>query len=111
MRSFISWAAAAACVCVCTPVQASTSAPGKIYNILSHRQGRLFFEQNGARSGAPQCATIARWVIDTTTAAGQSMAATVLSAWSLGRSVQVVGTNECGTWGDTETADYVQVQG
>ena len=111
MRSAISWAAAAACLCICAPVQAGTSAPGKIYNIITNRQGRLFFEQEGARSGAPQCATFGRWVIDTATAAGQSMAATVLSAWSLGRSVQVVGTNECSAWGDTETADYVQIQG
>ena len=111
VRSVISWAAAAACLCICTPVQAGYSTSGKIYNILSHRAGRLFFEQDGTRAGAPSCATVSRWVIDTTTAAGQSMAATVLSAYSLGKSVQVEGTQECGAWSDTETVNYLQIQG
>ena len=111
MRSVTLWAAAAACLCVCAPAQAGYSTSGKIYSILSHRAGRLFFEQDGTRTGAPPCATVNRWVIDTTTAAGQSMAATVLSAYSLGKSVFVEGTQECGTWGDTESANYLQIQG
>ena len=111
MKSVISYAAVVALLCVCTPAHAGYSTPGKIYSILSHRAGRLFFEQDGTRSGSPSCATVSRWVIDTTTAAGQSMAATVLSAYSLGRSVQVEGTQECGAWGDTETVNYVQIQG
>ena len=59
----------------------------------------------------PSCAVHPRWGIDTTAAAGQSMAATVLSAYALGKSVVVEGTAECGVWGDTETANYVEVLG
>ena len=102
---------AAALLCLCSEAEAGSATAGQISGILSHRQGRLFFRHNGVRSGTPACSTINRWVIDTTTAAGQSMAATILSAYALGKSVQIEGTNECGLWGDTESVNYVEILG
>ena len=49
-------------------------------------------------------------MIDTTSPAGQAMAAQILTAYSLGKPVNVEGTNDCVIWGDTETANYVEMQ-
>jgi hypothetical protein len=111
MKILAAFAALAACLAVCSPAHAGTSAPGPISNILSNSSGRLFFEIGGARAGQPACAIHGRWVMDTTSPAGQSMAATLLSAFGLGKSVFVAGTGECGLWGDTESVDYLQIMG
>ena len=111
MKAVMSCAAALVCLGLCSPAVAGGSYSGPVSHILSHRQGRLFFEVGGTRYLPPSCAIHPRWVIDTTMAAGQSVAATVLSAYALGKSVVVEGTAECGVWGDTETANYVEVLG
>jgi hypothetical protein len=90
-------------------VHASTAGAGNITGILAHQQGLLFFNQHGARTAAPACVTMDRWVVDTSTISGQSLAATLISAWSLGRKVIVQGAGGCTKWGDTETVDYVQI--
>jgi hypothetical protein len=111
MKNILSCVALSTCLAVCPPAHAGTSAAGQVSNILSNRVGRLFFEVSGSRAGQPSCAIHTRWVIDTTSPAGQSVAATLLSAYGLGRNVMVAGTGECGLWGDTESVDYLQIAG
>lgn len=89
---------------------ASTSQSGAISNIVSVRQGRLFFNHSGARGAPPACAIApGRWVIDLSAPGGQIIAAQVLSAYSLGKSVIVQGTGACEDWPDTESVNYLQI--
>ena len=97
VKAVMSCAAVLACLGLSSPAVAGGSSAGPVSNIVSHRAGRLFFEDGGTRYGVPSCAILQRWVNDTTTAAGQSMAATVLSAYAPGKNVIVEGTAECGT--------------
>jgi hypothetical protein len=59
-------------------------------------------------SGVLACATATgRWVIDTVTPAGQPTAAAVMTAYALGKTLWVRGSNSCNAWFDTETVEYV----
>ena len=73
-------------------------------------QGKAFVKVTGTRTGTiPSCATIpAEWAFDASTAAGQSMLATVLTAYSLHKQVIVQGTStSCNAWGDREDMNLV----
>jgi hypothetical protein len=72
--------------------------------------GGWYFVYTGAISGSPSCATDGnRFVIDPTTPKGQAMIATVLAAFSLGKSVNIVGTGDCSVEGSDEALRYIIV--
>lgn len=99
---------------LCLPTTASADASGAsmgyIIGVQPAAPGGLFFRQTGSRSTRPSCATIDRWVINVSTPEGQTMAATLLTAYSLHKRISVTGTGGCATWGDTETVLYFAVE-
>lgn len=87
---------------------ASSSGSGLVSGILMTSQ-TAFFNHSGTRSTRPSCATIDRWAFDSSTAGGQSLLATLLTAYATGRQISVLGTGTCSIWGDTETVAYIQI--
>ena len=71
----------------------------------------LMTTPGGAIAGAPACATQQGFAIDTTTAAGKTQLAAVLTAYALGKQITVIGTGACNIWGDRETVNYLQIIG
>lgn len=86
---------------------ASSAGYGNVSGIVSQDGGKTFFVQSGNRSARPACATADRWVFNLTNAGGPGMMATILTAYSLGKPVTVLGTGTCDVWPDTETTYYV----
>jgi hypothetical protein len=64
---------------------------------------------SGTWSGAPSCATIGFWAIDTETPTGKNVLATLLAAQAAGKNVRIWGSNQCTLRGDMETATQVGV--
>ena len=99
---------------LCLPTTASADASGAsmgyVIGVQPVAPGGLFFRQTGSRSTKPSCATIDRWVINVSTPDGQTMAATLLMAYSLHKRISITGTGTCTTWGDTETVLYFNVE-
>jgi hypothetical protein len=97
---------------VASAAGAGSAPPGTVSNILpqsySASSQLFFFNQSATPAGHPACATAAgRWVINVATPAGQAMASVILTAYSLGKPVSVMGTGACADWGDTESVLYV----
>jgi hypothetical protein len=90
-----------------SPLFASTSSQGTINTVQPIGGAGLVFFQNGSRDTRPACATAPRWVIDVSSNTGQVMASTLLTAYSLGKKIVVVGTGNCYIVGDTETVYYI----
>lgn len=88
---------------------ASTGAPGRVHNVISHSAGRVFFDHSGVRTERPECAVHNRWVIDVSSAAGQAMLSVLLTAQAQGKNIVVHGTSSCSTWADTEAIDHITV--
>ncbi len=87
---------------------ASQTNAGYVSQILVTTDSRAYFEQSGVRTARPTCATLTRWVIDTSTFAGQAMLSLVLSAQAQHMPVYISGSGNCALWGDSETANGVQ---
>jgi hypothetical protein len=95
---------------------ATTSAPGTISYIESGPT-IFFFNQSGSGTNSRTPASCqdpnlpTRWAIDPTTLGGQSMVATLLSAYSLNKQVVIVGTGSCsssaGTPGASEMVQFI----
>ena len=86
--------------------------PGYISNILTIADDQsILFDQSGSRSAAPSCGAglPARWAIDPKTPYGQSVWATLLSAYALHKQVVIIGSGACSVHGDTETVRYLNV--
>jgi len=73
--------------------------------------GVVLFWTNGARYNVPACgATLAsRFAINGATAAGKVQVAALLTAYSMGKKISVVGTGDCQVWSDTETVNFFQM--
>lgn len=94
------------------PATASISAPQtEVSNLLFMPTGAVLFHTSTPRSDVPACAAgePTRWAIDTNTAAGKSQLAGLLTAHTTGKKVQVIGTNTCSIWGDTESVSYLRL--
>lgn len=91
-----------------TLAMASQSSGGYVAQVLVTTDSRAYFEQSGARTSRPACATATRWVIDTSTLAGQAILSLVLTAQAQRMPVYVSGSGNCALWGDSETAAGVQ---
>lgn len=109
MRHFAAIISLVSASLVTSPACAGSAALGNITQFTAN-QTVFFLVTNGTRSGAPACAAaISRWAIDISTNGGQAMAALVMSAQAQGKLVSVIGNGTCSVWGDTETADHIDV--
>lgn len=72
-------------------------------------QASFSFIASGARSSSPVCATAANyWSVDLSTAQGQAISASVVTAFATGKTINVCGTGSCSTSApDRETVLYV----
>ncbi|WAC74965.1 hypothetical protein OU995_09835 [Roseateles sp. SL47] len=96
-------------VVLSTSSYAGTAGQVKIRNINFMSQGVVIFYVEGARNGAPACATEgSRFALDVTTPGGKAQLAGILTAYAMGKPVNVYGTSACNLWGDTETVDFFQ---
>lgn len=94
-----------------SPAFAGSASGGKVTQLVSANTS-FGFVTNGTRSAVPTCASGApnQWVIDMSTPAGQGMAATVLTAFSLGKTVDIQGSGACSTiQPNVEAVQYVVV--
>jgi len=74
--------------------QASTQAASYVTRVQITGSRYLFF-LDGSRTSRPACDCCNRWEVDGSTAAGQSMIATILTALSLHRLTTISGTGSC----------------
>jgi hypothetical protein len=92
------------------PCLAGSAAPGMLSDVYLMSSGVAMVITNGARSGAPACATVYnRFAVDATTAAGKAQLAGLLAAFTSGKPVEILGTGACTAWPDTESINYVHV--
>ena len=91
--------------------QASTGQSGTVYNITVTIYGTVYFWQRGVRTAQPACSTgmPRRWAFSSTTPAGQSLLALILSANATGKPIVVAGNATCDVAPDTESAVYVYI--
>lgn len=89
------------------PVVASTSSAGIVSHLIVEN-GLVFFDQSGARTATPACATVQRWVFNASTAQGQAMLSAILTFEARRAQMTVFGTAACGDWGDTESVLYIE---
>ena len=94
-----------------TPAAASVAQAGTVYQVTTTDTGVVYFWQRGTRSPQPSCGAgfPARWAFSSTTPAGQSMLALLLSANASGKSVVVAGKGSCDVAGDTESVSYIYI--
>lgn len=88
------------------PAVASTAGAGNINTVLPLAGAGLVFSQTGSRGTRPACDTQNRWVIDVSTNVGQAMAATLLTAYAIGKKISIIGTGTCAVLSDTEIVSY-----
>lgn len=70
-------------------------------------QGVVMFYA-GAHNNAPACSG-AEWAINIDTTLGRSMHSTLLTAIESGKTVTVVGSNNCNDWSDREKPYYIRL--
>ncbi|WP_038194734.1 hypothetical protein [Vibrio nigripulchritudo] len=93
---------------------AGNGGKGKITLIEFNANGVILFRHTGARTDVPACVGNNfrnRWAIDAKTDAGKAQLSGILTAYSTGKDVTVIGTNSCSLWGDTETVRYFYISG
>lgn len=91
------------------PVLASNNTAGQITYLQTRANGVVIFYMTGTRTTPPACATQARWAFDGSTAGGQAMLATLLTAYARRDLVAVWGNDLCSAWPDTETVSFMQI--
>lgn len=90
----------------------SAACSGKILDVMPQDTGVMFVTLDVSRSQIPACGIGQpnRFTVNTTDMAGQAMAATILTAFSLRKPIAVAGNNACDTWGDTEGISYLSLK-
>jgi hypothetical protein len=92
------------CALLFSPMCFAGTGTGPITQILAVNTGQVFVTLATIHQSPPACATIqSRWVVDGTTPAGKAVIAALYTAYATNSQIMVVGTNECGIWGDTES--------
>ena len=75
---------------------------------ITVQNGIMVFSIAAGHASPPACIDSAqRWAFDANTAAGQVMAATVLTNYALGKIMFVAGTGACTAWPGSETVSYL----
>ena len=93
---------------ICLTAHASDAGPGTVHNIYIMENGVVLFHLTGSRTTLPACGTPnpSRWAFDSTTPAGQSKLAFLLTAYTSQKPVAIHGTSTCPQWADTETISH-----
>ena len=86
----------------------SVASPGTLSMVIVWSGGQFIVTTSGTRTSIPTCAANqpARFALDSTTAAGKTQAAVLITAYSTGKQVTLVGTGACDVVADTETVNY-----
>lgn len=87
---------------------AADSNGGTILNIFVQQEGAALFQVSNISGSWPSCATSSRFVINTTTPAGQALFSTLLSALKAHTPVNIHGKGVCDIWGDSESVEYIE---
>lgn len=85
---------------------------GYISDILTvANTNSVLFSQSGSRTGTPACAASfpGRWTVPAGTAMGQAQLAVLLTAYSQGKRIKIVGTGNCYRHPDTETVQIIEI--
>ncbi|ASA57815.1 hypothetical protein [Vibrio gazogenes] len=93
---------------------AGNGSKGKVTLIEFMGNGVILFRHTGAHTAIPTCVGNNfrnRWAIDAKTDAGKAQLSGLLTAYSAGKDVTVIGANSCSLWGDTETVKYFYISG
>lgn len=91
------------------PANAADSNGGTVLNVYVQQEGAAIFVVNNITGSWPSCATSSRFVINTTTPAGQALFSTLLSAVKAHTPVTVHGEGVCNIWGDSESVEFLAV--
>lgn len=103
-------AVALASAAVSADARASDAVAALVTQILTvNSTGLFYFATSGSRTTPPSCATSANWVVNITSAQGQAVMATVISAKMSGKSLAISGINPCPNDSAAETVNYVVV--
>lgn len=99
-------------IAVSSPALAGQQTGGKVTTLIADNVG-YSFTANGTRSGVPGCATANpnNWAIDISTDAGKALAATIISAFLNGKTLNIMGTGNCtvAAFPTVERVSFVQV--
>jgi hypothetical protein len=73
--------------------------------------GVVLIYSSGSRANVPSCGASqpARFAFDSTTPAGKSQLAGILTAFASGKQVVVVGNDTCSAYPDSETVNYFYI--
>lgn len=89
---------------------ATEAGPGMITNIHFMDDGCIIFVHSGTRSASNPCHPDKydnRWAIDASTEAGRTQLAGLLSAYTLGKKIKIIGKGTCSPCvTNTEAVDY-----
>jgi hypothetical protein len=94
-----------------TSAYAGSQSGGKVVQLLPSAQSFTFLA-DGARSSVPTCAAGAAnfWTVDLSTPQGQAIAASIMTAFSTGKNVNIYGTGACPSFQpDREGVFYIVV--
>lgn len=105
------FAAMALCVAGASSSLASNPEPGTLANVTNNNNNATYFVQSGTRITPTSCtAGDPRWILDTSTIAGQAQMAQLLTAYALGKTVTVAGIGICKSGTTNEAVAYVAIQ-
>jgi len=95
-------------ICLIPSPAAAGAGGGQITGYIGQFNGIAFFNLAG-RSDVPSCATSYpnRWIVDATTPAGAALLSSVLTAYALGKTVNVQGSGDCRLGYSTEAVSYI----
>jgi hypothetical protein len=80
---------------------------GPVGAVLAGENAVVFFN-SGTHQNKPACSTVANdWAINLATPGGKALLATLLTAYSLKKSIYVSGKGVCDAWPDRETVNYL----
>jgi len=78
---------------------------------ISNIDSGIFVFEAGTMNSRIGCSVVGNeWAIDVNTAAGRAMQATVMLAYSMGKTIYVQGKGACTAWSDRESAAIVITQ-
>jgi hypothetical protein len=101
------------CALAGTTAQASNTALVSVTSVLSTSTGTVLFTIEGTRSTPPSCGAAwpTRFAFNISTAAGQAMLSTLLTAAASHKPIIVWGTHACDAQtGDTESVSYIELR-
>ena len=87
---------------------AGSADPGNLSNVHFMSDGVVLAYINGNRSDVPSCAVNQplRFALSTASSGGKVQLAGLLTAYSSGKKIRIIGTGNCSAYGDTETIEY-----